>query len=104
MEGIFLVFICFITVLICVMFVYVINKIEKGITITIEEKAREYEPIEDPFDKEGDVKDKELEGQVSMDEVLKDADVIHHCMNDPAKPVKEKEQSRYDRLCVEFGL
>ena len=39
-----------------------------------------------------------------MDEVLKDADVIHHCMNDPAKPVKEKEQVRYDRLCVEFGM
>ena len=39
-----------------------------------------------------------------MDEVLKDADVIYHCMNDPAKPVKEKEQARYDRLCGEFGL
>lgn len=39
-----------------------------------------------------------------MDEVLKDADVIHHCMNDLSKPVKEKEQARYDKLCLEFGL
>ena len=28
-----------------------------------------------------------------MDEVLKDADVIHHCFNDLSKPVKEKEHS-----------
>ena len=40
----------------------------------------------------------------SMDEVLKDADVIHHCMNDLSKPIKEKEQARFDRLCVEFGM
>ena len=39
-----------------------------------------------------------------MDEVLKDADVIHHCMNDLSKPIKEKEQARYDKLCLEFGL
>ena len=39
-----------------------------------------------------------------MDEVLKDADVIHHCMNDLSKPVKEKEQARFDKLCVEFGF
>ena len=39
-----------------------------------------------------------------MDEVLKDADVIHHCMNDLSKPIKEKEQSRFDRLCAEFGM
>ena len=39
-----------------------------------------------------------------MDEVLKDADVIHHCMNDLAKPVKEKEQARFDKLCAEFGF
>ncbi len=39
-----------------------------------------------------------------MDEVLKDADVIHHCMNDLSKPVKEKEQARYDSLCREFGM
>lgn len=40
----------------------------------------------------------------SMDEVLKDADVIHHCMNDLSKPVKEKEQARFDQLCAEFGM
>ncbi len=39
-----------------------------------------------------------------MDEVLKDADVIHHCMNDLSKPIKEKEQARYDSLCKEFGM
>ena len=40
----------------------------------------------------------------SMDEVLKDADVIHHCMNDLSKPIKEKEQARFDKLCAEFGM
>ena len=39
-----------------------------------------------------------------MDEVLKDADVIHHTMNDPEKPVKEKERKRYDALRAECGL
>jgi len=39
-----------------------------------------------------------------MDELLKDADVISHTMNDPSKPVKEKEQARYDSICREFGL
>ena len=39
-----------------------------------------------------------------MDEALKDADVIHHCMNDLSKAVKEKEQARFDRLCEEFGM
>ena len=39
-----------------------------------------------------------------MDEVLKDADVIDHCLKDPSKPVKEKEQVRYDKLCAEFGM
>lgn len=39
-----------------------------------------------------------------MDEVLKDADVISHCMNDISKPVKEKEQARFDKLCAEFGM
>ena len=39
-----------------------------------------------------------------MDEVLKDADVIHHCMNDLSKAIKEKEQTRYDKLCEEFGM
>ena len=38
------------------------------------------------------------------DEVLKDADVIHHCFNDPSKPVKDKEKVRYEQLLKEFGL
>ena len=37
-----------------------------------------------------------------MDEVLKDADVIHHCMNDLSKAIKEKEQARFADLCKEF--
>ncbi|MDO4168920.1 MAG: HD domain-containing protein [Lachnospiraceae bacterium] len=40
----------------------------------------------------------------SMDEVLKDADVVHHCMHDLSKPVKEKERARYDALRKEFDL
>ena len=39
-----------------------------------------------------------------MDEVLKDADVIHHCMNDLSKEVKQKEKARYESLCKEFGM
>ncbi len=39
-----------------------------------------------------------------MDEVLKDADVIDHSLKDASKPVKEKEQARYDKLCSEFGM
>lgn len=48
--------------------------------------------------------DDKLVADSPMDEVLKDADVIHHCMNDMSKPVKEKEQARFDKLCVEFGM
>ena len=39
-----------------------------------------------------------------MDEVLKDADVIHHCMNDLSKAVKDKEKVRFEALCREFGM
>lgn len=39
-----------------------------------------------------------------MDEVLKDADVIHHCMNDLSKAVKDKEKERYQALCKEFNM
>ena len=39
-----------------------------------------------------------------MDEILKDADTIHHCLNDLSKPVKEKEQARFNKLCAEFGM
>ena len=38
------------------------------------------------------------------EEALKDADVMHHCMNDLSRPVKEKEKARYAGLCQEFGL
>ena len=38
------------------------------------------------------------------DEALKDADVIHHCMNDLSKDIKEKEQARFEELCEEFGF
>ncbi len=39
-----------------------------------------------------------------MDEVLKDADVIHHCMDDLSKSVKDKEKARFEALCREFGM
>ena len=48
--------------------------------------------------------DDKLITDAPMDEVLKDADVIHHCMNDLSKEIKEKEQARYDSLCKEFGM
>ena len=48
--------------------------------------------------------DDKLAEDSPMDEVLKDADVIHHCMNDMSKQIKEKEQARFDKLCAEFGM
>ena len=39
-----------------------------------------------------------------LKELRKYADVIHHCMNDLSKAVKEKEQARFDKLCAEFGM
>lgn len=39
-----------------------------------------------------------------FDEVLKDADVIDHCLTDPTKEIKEKERARYEKLCQEFRL
>ncbi len=39
-----------------------------------------------------------------MDEVLKDADVIHHSLGDPTKEVKEHEKARFARLSEEFGF
>lgn len=39
-----------------------------------------------------------------MDEILKDADVIHHSLGDPSKEVKPHELERYTRLCEEFGF
>ena len=40
----------------------------------------------------------------AMDEVLKDADVIHHSLGDPTKEVKTKEKPRFEKLCEEFGF
>ena len=48
--------------------------------------------------------DDKLVADGPMDEVLKDADVIDHCLKDSSKPVKDKEQARYDKLCAEFGM
>lgn len=48
--------------------------------------------------------DDKLTADSPMDEALKDADVLHHCMNDLSKPVKEKEKARYEDLCREFGM
>ena len=39
-----------------------------------------------------------------LDEVLKDAGVIHHCFNDLSKPVKDKEKARFNALIEELGL
>ncbi len=48
--------------------------------------------------------DDKLAEDSAMDEVLKDADVIHHCMHDLSKPIKDKERARFDKLCAEFGM
>ena len=48
--------------------------------------------------------DDKLVTDTPMDELLKDADVIHHCMNDLSKEVKEKERDRFQKLCEEFEL
>ena len=47
--------------------------------------------------------DKELV-HTSFDEVLKDADVMQHCLYNPLLPVKEQEKVRYEKLKAEFGL
>ena len=39
-----------------------------------------------------------------MDESLEDADVIHLCMNDLSKAVKEQEQARYVSLCEAYDM
>jgi uncharacterized protein len=39
-----------------------------------------------------------------FDKALKDADVMHHTLNDTSKPVKEKEKARFLALRKEFGL
>ena len=39
-----------------------------------------------------------------IDEILKDADVLHHTLADPTKEVKEHEKTRYKKLCAELGM
>ena len=39
-----------------------------------------------------------------FDELLKDADVISHTLNDPIKDIKDKEKERYEAICKEFGM
>ena len=48
--------------------------------------------------------DKLVTDDSPMDELLKDADVIDHCLKDSLKPVKEKELARYEKISVELGL
>ena len=41
--------------------------------------------------------------QAPYDEVLKDADVLHHCLYNPGFPIKEDERERFRRLRMELG-
>ena len=40
----------------------------------------------------------------TMEELLRDADVIDHSLSDPSKEVKLKELERYTKICAELGL
>ncbi len=48
--------------------------------------------------------DSKAETDSPMDEVLKDADVLHHTLDDPTKEAKPHEKERYLKLCEEFGM
>ena len=48
--------------------------------------------------------DRKAEVDSPMDEILKDADVIHHSLGDPTKEIKPHELARYNRLCIEFDF
>ena len=37
------------------------------------------------------------------DEILKDADVLHHCLYNPGFPIKELEKERYDNVLLELN-
>ncbi len=39
-----------------------------------------------------------------MDEILKDADAMHHIYNDLSREVKEKEADRYRKIKTELGI
>ena len=40
----------------------------------------------------------------AYDELLKDADVLHHCLYDPSAPVLKKEKARYADVLAELGV
>lgn len=40
----------------------------------------------------------------ALDEVLKDADVLQHCLYNPLFSVKEHEKCRFQNLLTEFGI
>jgi HD superfamily phosphodiesterase len=40
----------------------------------------------------------------AFDEVLKDADVLQHCLYNPLFPVMEHEKCRFQNLLTEFGI
>lgn len=40
----------------------------------------------------------------AFDEVLKDADVLQHCLYNPLFPVMEHEKGRFQNLLTEFGI
>lgn len=48
--------------------------------------------------------DSKAEVDGTMDEILKDADVLHHSLGDPTKEVKAHEKERYNRICREFDF
>lgn len=39
-----------------------------------------------------------------LDEILKDADVLQHCLYDPSDKIPKKERARYQALKAELGL
>ena len=47
--------------------------------------------------------DKEAAGS-PFDEVLKDADVLDHCLYNITQPVMPHEMERFEKLKIEFGL
>ena len=48
--------------------------------------------------------DSKAEVDSPMDEILKDADVIHHSLGDPTKEIEPHGLARYNRLCIEFDF
>ena len=42
--------------------------------------------------------------QGTLDEILKDADVMQHCLYNPLFPIKEHEKLRWEKLKVEMGM